>query len=366
MGVQGMPASGALLLTTHLSHPTRPLTLLLQQAGRLAQRRYRDHGAADALRALAGVAWLWRHPEQLARLFQEPVLRRWIVDDPQADPLVHASHRDFLVRSLTGRQRIQCARDHYAHEALKFDSRYLGLVYRGAGLTLWRRQTAGHTFTITLCSPAAQRHEGLLSLVLKCGDHTLHRMAFAWVDAGLFCDASIWGPTMLLTRNQTFGAGSGHRQAFEAAFPHNSPAYFCLAAAQGIAALLGHQSMAGIRHADQIAYEPQHAASFQRSYSDFWAQFGGVELHRYAYKLSVPVELKPLSEVKASHRSRARNRRENWQGIFRATGEALGRYHLVPPVFRPDRRQWPHQAPAPVTAPPAQAESAAAASALWP
>jgi uncharacterized protein VirK/YbjX len=339
---------------------------LWQQTRRLAWQRCRSGGLRDALRALVGAAWLWRHPAQLARLFDEPVLQHCVLADPRADPLVHASHRDFLVAGLTGGQRIGCAGDHYAHEAMNFDRRYLALVYRDEGLVLWRRLMADHTFAITLGSPHAQRHEGLLSLELQCDGKILHRMAFSWVDAGLFGDAALSGPMMLVTRNQSFAAASAQRQAFDSAFPHNAPAYFCLAAAQGVAAQLGHAFMAGVRHTDQIAYEPRYAASFQRSYTEFWEQFGGVALPRYAYKLAVPAPLKPLSEVKARHRARARDRRQHWQNIWQAAHDALGPYRLLPAVYRPLRGPWSTRPPATVPVPQPQSEAAAATMPPWP
>jgi uncharacterized protein VirK/YbjX len=278
---------------------------------------------------------------------------------------VHASHRGFLVAGLTGGQRIACARAHYAHEAMNFDGRYLALVYRGEGLVLWRRLAAEHTFSIVLCSPHAQRHEGLLSLELRCDGTILHRMAFAWVDAELFGDAALSGPMMLVTRNQSFAAASTHRQAFEAEFPHNAPAYFCLAAAQGVAAQLGHCFMAGVRHTDQIAYEPRYAASFQRSYTEFWEQFGGMALPRHAYQLAVPAALKPLGEVKARHRARARDRRQHWQSIWQAAHEALGLYQLLPAVFRPLRGPWSTLPPEAALAPQEHSEAAAATMPPW-
>jgi uncharacterized protein VirK/YbjX len=339
---------------------------LWQQTCRLAWQRYRSEGLRDALGALASAAWLWRHPVQLARLFEEPVMQRCVLDDPQADPLVHASHRGFLVAGLTGAQRTACARNHYAHEATNFDGRYLALVYRGEGLVLWRRLTAEHTFTLTLSSPPAQRHEGLSVLELRCDGKILHRMAFAWVGADLFGDAALSGPMMLVTRNQSFSAASPHRQAFEAEFPHNSPAYFCLAAAQGVAGQLGHCFMAGVRHTDQIAYEPRYAASFQRSYTEFWEQFGGVALPRHAYKLAVPAALKPLSEVKARHRARARDRRQHWQTIWQAAHDALGPYRLRPVLYRPPIGPWSSLAPAAAPATQPQSEAAAATMPPWP
>jgi uncharacterized protein VirK/YbjX len=346
-----------------------PLRLLAQQTWRLASHRYRSYGLADALRAVIGAAWLWRYPLQSARLFQEPVLKRCIEGDAQADTLVHASHRGFLVAGLTGVQRIGCAGHHYAHEALNLDGRYLALVYQGEGLAVWRRQVPEHTFTITLCSPHAQRHEGLLSLELRCDGQILHRMAFAWVDAELFGDAALWGPMMLVTRNQSFATGSAHRQAFESAFPHNAPSYFCLAAAQGIAGQLGHRFMAGVCHTDQIAFEPRYAASFQRSYTEFWEQFGGVALRRHAYKLAVPAALKPLGEVKSRHRARARDRRQNWQSIWQSAHDALGPYRLLPAVYRPLRGPWatrPSAAESATPAPESQGEAAAATMLPWP
>jgi uncharacterized protein VirK/YbjX len=301
----------------------------------LAVQRYRAHGLSDAVQAVASAAWLWRHPQQQAELLEQPVWSRCILRDASADPLVHASHRHFLIAGLSGSQRIDCARVHFAHEARHFDGRYHERVYCGEGLTLWRHEAEGAAFSITLCSPHAQRHEGLLSLVLRQAGRPLHQIALAWVDAALFGEPALSGPMMLATRSQSFGVGSAHRRAFDQAFPSNAPAYFCLAAAQSLAALQGQHVMAGIRQESQIAFEEGHAAGFKRSYDAFWEQFGGVALPHHAYQLAVPAEIRPLSEVPSRHRARARARRRNWEDIGLQTCRALEPYGLRSSGIRP-------------------------------
>lgn len=259
----------------------------------------------------------------LDRLFRLDVFARYVASDREADALSFMSHRYFLAAGLSVKQRIRCALGHYAHEGRSYVEAYHAAVYGGTGLELWREEVADVRYSIWLRSSRELRHEGPASIVLVANDIWLHETSFAWVDAALFGSPEYRGPVMFLTRNQSVPSGAPHLATFRRDYPQNSPSYFCFAAAHGIAKLQGQNCVAGVKGRHQVAFDEKHTTSFHRSYDEFWATFGGVELDRYAFMMPVPEQLAPLAELKAKHRTRARARRCHWERIAKSTSEAL-------------------------------------------
>jgi hypothetical protein len=130
-----------------------------------------------------------------------------------------------------------------------------------------------------------------------------------------------------IARNQ------GHRAdlaeafaAFEQAFPHNSPSFFCFAALQGIAQALGIGEVVAVKSAWQSAYTPAEARHFANAYDGFWETLGGVATDGPLWRIALPFRLKPLSEISPKHRKRAALRREYWQAIGEAARTTLLRH----------------------------------------
>lgn len=290
---------------------------------RLFVRQYRAKGTVDAFRMLFSAMRAVAHRQALDRLFQQDVFARYVASDREADALSHVSHRYFLSAGLSSGQRINCALSHFSYEGRHYTNAYHAAVYGGRGLELWSREVDAVRYSMWLRSPRELRHEGPVSVVLLADDVWLHETSFAWVDTSLFGSPDNQGPVMFLTRNQSVRFDAPALIAFRNAFPQNSPPYFCLAAAHGIAKLHGQTRIAGIKHRCQIAFEEKYAKSFQSSYCDFWRSFGGVELDQHAFMMPVPVHVPPLSEVKPKHRSRARKRRLHWERITQAALDAL-------------------------------------------
>jgi hypothetical protein len=125
---------------------------------------------------------------------------------------------------------------------------------------------------------------------------------------------------MFVTRSQT--DRSPELQRFRDTFKQNSPSYFCLASACGIAMANGMRTIFMIKHDAQIEYAEQYAEGFRNSYSALWEAFGAREIERrHAYMMAIPLKLSPLSSVK--HRGRAIARRRNWLDIAHSARQAM-------------------------------------------
>jgi uncharacterized protein VirK/YbjX len=311
------------LHTDHDSQRRRALLQLLRHAAHGFGRMRRSDGSraatASTLAALRGLA----HPGRLARLFRLGNYRRLLVSATGGDALFPLSHKHFLLAGLSVEQRIDCAIEHFRHEAERCDEPYQAAVYGGGGVCLWQQTVDDAGFRIELRSTPQSRHEGPVSIVLKVDGMVVHEPSFAWVEGSLL-DASLRGrATLLVTRNQSARADLPGMERFRSAFPQNAPSYFCLAALNGLAEAHGLRRVAGIDHRAQISYEPALDLGFRRSYSEFWEHFGSAPLGPQAHLIEVPPRLPPLTSVAGKHRARARARREHWALIATASREAL-------------------------------------------
>jgi hypothetical protein len=139
----------------------------------------------------------------------------------------------------------------------------------------------------------------------------LHRLSFSWVD-GHF--VGVDQPIVpFAARNQGYREdGSDALEAFERAFPHNSPSFFCFAALNGIAQALGMNRIAGVKSTCQSAYDAASEKHFSNAYDGFWQTLGGVSTAGRTFDIALPLQLRPLSETPAKHRKRSATRREHW------------------------------------------------------
>lgn len=301
--------------------PPSGLQLLSRVAGN-AWRRARAQGLPDGLRVLLGGGRMLGEREGLARLFAIPAFARLMAAQPQADAFFFISHRHFLSRGFGSTERLACVLDHFQFEQTHFLPALLPALH-GDGLLLWRN-LAG--YDVRLRANAATRHEGPLSLVLRHRGETLHELSFAWIDASRLGPDAGGGPVLFATRNQSLRSEEPALARFRAEFPQNSPAYFAFAALNGLTRALGQTRVVGVRDTQQIAFESCYAAGFRRSYDDFWLGFGGLPLARHGVEIRVPVSVAAMSELKAKHRTRARQRREHWRSIAAAAEAALSPY----------------------------------------
>jgi len=293
--------------------PPSGMRLLGRIAGH-AWERARAEGFADGLRVLLGAGRAFTLRGMLAELFAIPAYARLLAAQVDADPLFFISHRHFLSRDFCATERLACVLDHFLFEQARFAPALLTALH-GEGLRLWRH-AAG--YEIRLRANADTRHEGPISLVLLGHGARLHELSFCWIDAARLGGDAGGGPVLFATRNQSVPSDAPGLARFREDFPQNSPAYFGVAALNGLVHAVGQQRIVGVRDAAQIAFEPRYAASFRRSYDDFWLRFGGRALGRHGLVMPVPIGVTPLGELKCKHRARARQRREHWREIAEA------------------------------------------------
>lgn len=243
------------------------------------------------------------------------------------DVFHHLSHRNYLTRGLTLRQRVQCVGSHYRFEEATFDRSYKRAVYADGGLVLWERKLDDIAVSIKLEMAARLCAEGDLTICAYVDDLALHRLSFSWTEGSF---VGIDAPVLpFVVRNQGHRADAAAAlKNFERAFPNNSPSFFCFAALQGLALALGMNQAMAVRSKWQCSYTAADDKHFANAYDGLWQILGGTPMDDRTFHIPLPFYVKPLSEMPAKHRKRARTRREHWTSISESACSTL-RAHLV-------------------------------------
>ncbi|MGZ5202068.1 MAG: DUF535 family protein [Telluria sp.] len=283
--------------------------------------------AASVARSMRVLRW----PGQHRQLCELDIFRKYICTSSDSDVFHHLSHRDYLSRHLTPRQRVSCVLSHFSYENATFDDHYKRAVYGGDGLTLWQHVQDERLYSIILKSSQRYLGEGDLHLALYSGEELLHRIGFSWVDgaiAGLDCAVAPF-----IARNQGRWRDAQTEalfEAFEDTFPHNSPAYFCAAAMQGLASFARASHLVCVKSELALAYKGTGGRCYAHAYDKFWDAFGGAQAAGECHVVQVPFQLKPLADIPSKHRKRSTTRRQRWQDISEAAQAVLRARQLAP------------------------------------
>ena len=266
------------------------------------------------------------------KLCKLDIYRNYLFRTAAHDLFHHLNHRYYLAKDLSVPQRIECAVNHYRFENATFNDAYKKIIYFGAGLPLWTKNINDVVFSIELTAGDRTIAEGDLCITLLVNQKKLHKINFNWIRGDSFQLASQILP--FIGRTQ----GSGHndpdaRQQFDAAFPQNSPIYFCFSALQGVAQAIGASEILGVHSKRQVGFNLDDTPHFVNTYDTFWESLGGTRTGDLGYAIPVPFHVKPLSEVSAKHRKRAQARRSHWKEIDESARMTLESYMLESPAI---------------------------------
>ncbi len=305
--------------------------MIVAQLTRHWRARARDCGVAPWVQCVVRslrVLLFWREHQALCRL---DVVRNYVAAPSNDDLFHHLSHRDYLVRGLSARERVQCVLSHYRFEESTFNNAYKHAVYAAGGLTLWQHDDGANRFMIRLEMASRRNADGDLMIAFLANGAYLHRLSFSWVDGAL---AGVAAPVVpFVARNQGRWTDSGQAfAAFELAFPNNSPSFFCFSAMQGVAQAAGMAQLVAVKCHAHVAYDPAQVRHFANAYDGFWKILGGVEMAGPGYLVALPFYQKPLADMPSKHRKRAAQRRECWRAICEAARTTLQRHLLHAPA----------------------------------
>ena len=221
---------------------------------------------------------------------------------------------------------------HVRFEDATFSRAYRDAVQGSAGLVLWQHDGEHGRFALQLRSAKRDDPQDGLTLMLLANGAVLHRLSWSWADGAQLALPVASVP--LVTHNAGLWRNAGPAfDAFERAFPNNSPSFFAFAALQGAAQALGIDRVLALRATAHPAYQADQHATFESGYDGFWRILGGAECDARHYQITLPFYLKPLADMPSKHRKRAAQRREQWRAIGDAACTTLLRY--MAPVATP-------------------------------
>ncbi|HWJ94019.1 MAG TPA: DUF535 family protein, partial [Telluria sp.] len=84
-------------------------------------------------------------------------VHRSYVSQAHDDVYHHLSHRHYLAKDLSLRERVRCVLAHYSFEESAFDDAYKRAVYRDGGLLLWQHRDAAGDWCFELRLEMAAR-----------------------------------------------------------------------------------------------------------------------------------------------------------------------------------------------------------------
>lgn len=279
------------------------------------------------------------HADQGRALLDNVAFRGHVAAIDGTDNFFYLSHRHYLARGLTRRQRTALAVHHYRHEVTTFDDDYLQAVYREGGLTLWQETVDGTEFDIVLVPGSDVLWEGGLSVVLRVNGGRVCVLSYSNVDRETIFDLEAQpdvteqGSTLFVSRKQ-LAADHGYQRAFNRAFDRCSAAHLCLAAIEGIALVQDFRSLAAVRPSAQPSCTPDRVEQFEVAYGDCWQSLAGTIRGRFAYELAVPMQLTSLDQLTSKARNRAKRRRGHLAAVRQATTTTMRRLLRRAPQLR--------------------------------
>jgi uncharacterized protein VirK/YbjX len=224
-----------------------------------------------------------------------------------SDPYFPLSHEFYLCKNLTAHERLVAATQTYEFIDDRFSPDALKSIF-STGLVLFRVDADDHTFDIRLMLGNDNIYEGGLSAVFHVDGQRVCVMSFAIVDGTLL--GAPPGPAILICRNQTT-FDRWYQEFLQGAFKHVALHYLTLAGLAGIGLGLGLDAIYAVTEdAHPHSLDAAQTKTMAASYSLLWGAFLAEPCGRGIVKLAVPLESKPLDQVSANHRRRAKGRRE--------------------------------------------------------
>ncbi len=278
-----------------------------RQIAAIVQRQARSCGWFYTLREYVKIAALLNFSSHFAvsRALAQPRVRQIANYHPRA---AFKYLRKYLAHGLCLTARAEILASHYGWLNHYVASDFMARICEGQ-IPLWE-ETRGETqYRIALTYPRIGHREGELALVFQEGATTLFTVSFTLAPGQLFDLPS--------ERVAFVGRLQGSNGGFEAikratkACEDISPLALLLAATQALVASFGAQALVGVGATGQISVGGKHATNeTAMGYDDFWRSVGAEELAGGLFHLSATQEEKPLSLIKANHRSRVKRKRQ--------------------------------------------------------
>lgn len=278
---------------------------------------------------LAGVMWRGlthlRAHRRVVELLKLPALAQTARSTPRF-AFKYLTH-DYLVRGLSTAERASCFMHHYRrmHDALA-DSLLRQILLRD--VVLHAIAAGDHCFILTLGLSRDFDKEGEISLTLSVDGLPVFLMSFSIVP-GKIVGAKA-GEVLLISRVQGMKGVYQQVQLATKALHDVAPDALLFAALQGIAVAFGIGEIAAVTASRQSSFTADSSAEFNQAYDRF---FQGLEIPQTPdgfFLAPVPVEGKPMAQIKKGHKIRTKQKRAFKQSVQSACADFLAQHMANP------------------------------------
>jgi uncharacterized protein len=208
-------------------------------------------------------------------------------------------HHEFLAEKLTGKLYEQILPD---------------------GSILWSETIEGNCYSISLSFDPRWHREGDLSLTFNKNGFRIYTTSFTVIPGHIVgCPAE---QLLFIARVQGAPNQAQEIRLSTRACHDIAPANLLFAAVQSIAAALAITAIGGVSDDERLTNETEETRT-AFSYDRFWNTHFMERTAGNAYLASMPFAEKPIEEIKAVHRRRARKKRTIKKQIANAVGAAF-------------------------------------------
>lgn len=219
----------------------------------------------------------------------------------QANPrLIYKYLGQYLALDLPTKDKLGMLTSHYSYFTRRVRPQFFEDVLRKT--YIWQDEQGDDSFSIGLSFPVGLDWEGELAVVMECNTIPVYTIRFTIVADQL--TNSLFSESIFVGGIQGVRNPDLVRQATKTLFDI-TPAALLMAALQGIALACGLKYIWGAGNERQLA---SGAASF--SYDAFWDALGGQKQPNQLYNLPIPFPEKPITDIKANHRTRTLRKRD--------------------------------------------------------
>jgi uncharacterized protein VirK/YbjX len=231
----------------------------------------------------------------------------------------------YLAKSFGKKLRRKVLIFHHEFLAKKLSEKLYGRILLD-GLVLWSETIEGNSYSISLSFDPWWHAEGDLSLTFNKNGFPLYTTSFTIIPGHIVGCAE---QVLFIARVQ---GAQNHAQEIRLstrACYDIAPANLLFATVQSIATALAIKAIVGVSDQEQLSNK-SGGTGLAFSYNLFWDTHLMQRTAGNVYLASVPFAEKPMEEIKAVHRRRARKKRTIKKQIANAVGAAFtSQFHKV-------------------------------------
>jgi uncharacterized protein VirK/YbjX len=226
-------------------------------------------------------------------------------------------HSDYLSRGFSTDVRLQILMNHYECLKNRISETFLPKIFDD-GYLLWQESIKGSVLGIVISYPKQHDQEGELCLSFVINGEPIYEVVFVIME-GAALEIENEHVCLVTTIQGEAGQMTMIRKATQICHD-SSPIYLLLAAVQAVAISLDVRIIAGMRRQKPVYGEDRRFARiFFFDYEKFWQSLVGSRTTNTFYTAPIPLSEKSISLIKSNRRSRALQRREIRNRIYKET-----------------------------------------------